>query len=50
MEQHLHPTQQGFIREGECMTHVYQAVQEIERIKNTEDATMEAGFLFLDFK
>ena len=50
MEQNLYPTQLGFVKEGECMIHIYKAIQDIKFAKRNPTILKEAGFLFIDFK
>ena len=50
MEQHLFPTQQGFIKGGECMTHIYDAIKDANVMKTSTNPEANPGFLFIDFK
>ena len=50
MEQHLSPTQLGFVREGECMIHIKEAIKDIQYVRERKDKIKNAGFLFIDFQ
>ena len=50
MEQYLSPTQLGFIREGECMIHIKDAIEDIHYARNKKTKMKDAGLVFIDFQ
>lgn len=50
MEPHLHKSQLGFIKNGECHMHIQGASEDLKTAKQEKEHYPLAGFLFIDFQ